>query len=166
MQGIIKHSIICLVVLSMFGSCIERDEFSPIPEIAFLDFIKYGDSADFMITFKDGDGNIGLNQWDTVGDFAPSSPYHYNLVMKYYYKKTDGTFEQFVLPSGDTLIYKYRVPDITPKGQNKSLSGEIMVNMLAPYYYPGHNTIKFSTYIYDRDLNQSNVVESAEINIP
>lgn len=161
-----KYLLIVVAVLFM-SACINRTEYSPIPDIAFKDFVKRGnDSADFIITFKDGDGDIGLNQWDTTGDFALTSPYYYNLVMKYFYKKTDGTFEQFVLPGGDTLVYKYRIPDIRPKGQNKALAGEIMVNMLAPYYYPGHTTIRYDVYIYDRSLNKSNVVSTPEIVVP
>jgi hypothetical protein len=153
--------------IALVSSCIKKDEYSPVPSIEFKDFVKRGtDSADFIITFKDGDGDIGLNQWDTTGSYSSTSPYYYNLVMKYFYKKSDGTFEQFVLPGGDTLVYSYRMPDITPQGQNKALSGEIMVNMLAPYYYPGHTTIRFDVYIYDRELNKSNVVTTPEIIVP
>lgn len=156
-----------IISIALISSCIKKDEYSPIPSIAFKDFVKRGtDSADFIITFKDGDGNIGLNQWDTTGNFAPTSPYHYNLVMKYFYKKADGAFEQFVIPGGDTLVYNYRMPDITPNGQNKALAGEILVGMIAPYYYPGHTTIRYDVHIYDRELNKSNVITTPEIIVP
>ncbi len=165
-----KNFLFTVIILSTFfiTSCIDKNEYSTTPSIAFKDFIKRGaDSADFIITFKDGDGNLGLNDWDTTGEFSSTGPYYYNMTMNYFVKNiVSGEFEQFVLPGGDTLRYSYRLPDITPKGQNKALAGEIMVNMLAPYYYPGHTTIRFDVFIYDREHNKSNVITTPEIIVP
>lgn len=162
-----KNYLFLLFAVGIFSSCMNNEDYPPTPEIAFKDFVKRGnDSADFIITFKDGDGDLGLNPWDTTDEFSVTGPYYYNLVMKYYYKKPDGNFERYVLPGNDTLEYKYRVPDLRLRGQNKALAGEIMVNMLAPFYVPGHTAIRYDVYIYDRSLNKSNVITTPEISVP
>lgn len=163
---LVKNTLIFIFIASILGSCLKPKEFPKTPSIEFKDFVKRGDSADFIISFKDGDGDIGLNQADTSGNFAPNQPYYYNLVMYYEYKKVDGSFSKFVLPNGDTLTYKYRIPNITPTGVNKGIDGDIKVLLSAPYYYPGHTAIKFEAYIYDRALNKSNVIVTSEITVP
>lgn len=156
------------VFLLLFASCIKTRDISPIPAIEFKDFIKSSnlDSAQLIIGFKDGDGNIGLKQSDTTGIYSKNNFYHYNIYMRYFYKKADGTFEQFVLPSGDTLEYKYRIPDITPEGQDKTLDGEMEITLFSPYYYPGHTVVRFDVFIIDQEQNKSNVISTPEINVP
>ena len=117
----------CVLLISFFfNSCKKPKEIPPLPVIVYKNFVKYGsDSAQFIFTFKDGDGDIGLNQRDTFPPFNSSSVYYYNLYMIYYYKATDGKFYPYDNVAGtsvmDTLQYTYRIPNITPKGQNKIL---------------------------------------------
>lgn len=168
-----KYFILLVIVgTSLFSACKKTKSVSSIPEISYNSFTKYGkDSALISINFKDGDGDIGLNQPDTASPFNSKSPYYNNLFMVYYYKGSDGNFHRyFEVLINDSIDFRYRVPNITPKGKNKSLEGEIKV-VLKPVYYaiaasPAHTLIRYQIYIYDRALNKSNVIVSDDISIP
>jgi hypothetical protein len=163
-----KYILVLALVGTVLYSCIKPEQVSPIPNIKFKSFIKFGlDSADFTISFKDGDGDIGLDPQDTFPPYNTGTETYYNLFMKYYFKKTDGSFVAYYNPNtNDTLVFKYRIPDITPIGQNKTLDGDIKVKLSAPYFVPGHTVFKFDVYIYDRALNKSNVITTPEITAP
>jgi hypothetical protein len=164
--------VVCLLLpfIILYSSCKRPEQYSLVPEIAFKDFTIYGDSANLAITFKDGDGNIGLNDKDTSGSFAFGSPYYYNIYLIYYYKGPDGNYYRYVDNNGDLYQIPYRIkPDITPKGKNKSISGEFLVKMggsPAIWHWPEHHVIKYEIYIYDRALNKSNVITTPEITLP
>ena len=60
----------------------------------------------------------------------------------------------------DTIPNGFRIEDITPFGQNKSLKGNMQL-VLSPFYNfnSNHNdSIRFSILLIDRNLNHSNVV--------
>lgn len=165
MKGPVLKILLPIFMLAILvSSCLKRKEYPPNPIIEFKEFAKYGtDSANFAFTFTDGDGDIGLDQDDTIGNFAPGQPYYYNFIMTYYYKDASGNFVPFdanpATPAVmDTLQYRYRIPDITPEGQNKVLDGEMRIKLLAPYYGIGHQEFKYEAYIYDRSLQKSNVI--------
>jgi hypothetical protein len=148
----------CLLILS---ACVKEKNFPPEPKIEFLRYDAFGtDSANCVISFKDGDGDIGIVDGDTVSadDFQ----------MKYLYKGTDGQFHPFdaidSTAAMDTLFYSYRVPDITPEGQYKALEGEIKAKLRShPLYFPGHTDIRFEIRLRDRAGNWSNIVTSSDI---
>ena len=154
-----------LAVLSalVLGSCVKEKKFPDTPSIEFLYYSAYTpDSADCVISFKDGDGDIGILDEDST------TPNDYTL--KYLYKDTDGTFKPFDSSIGtggfDTLFYSYRVPDITPEGQYKALDGEIRAKLrAAPLYYPTHTIVKFEIQLRDRAGHLSNKVMTNEISV-
>lgn len=156
--------IFLILVMMGLNSCVREKNFPPQPSIEFMTYLKYGiDSADCFISFKDGDGDIGIYKGDTI---SPD-----NLTFKYLYKGTDGEFHPFDLidttAAMDTLFYSYRVPNITPDGQYKALDGEIKAKLrVAPIYVPGHTTVKFEITLYDRAGNRSNTVSTNEISLP
>lgn len=159
---IIVSAILGSIILS---ACVKEKDFPTTPAIAFLKYDNYSaDSADCVITFKDGDGDIGILESDTV------SPNDFRL--KYLYKDTlDGIFKPFDAIDStlvmDTLFYSYRVPNLTPEGQYKALNGEIRAKLrAAPIYYPAHEIVKFEITLYDRAGHRSNVVTTDEIVIP
>jgi hypothetical protein len=143
------------------SSCVKEKNFPPEPTIEFLRYQKYGsDSADCVISFKDGDGDIGITEGDTASED--------DFKMKYLYKGADGNYHPFdaidSTAAMDTLFYSYRVPNITPEGQYKALEGEIKAKLRSsPLYFPGHTSIKFEIRLRDRSGNWSNIVTSNEI---
>ena len=154
------------ITLTSIMSCRKSKSYPAEPKIEYLGFVKYGhDSADFKITFTDGDGDIGLDQGDTNAPFQKSGKYYNNIFLRYEYYDTSNVLHSFyIVPNSsppDTLENDYRIPVITPIGQVKSLNGEIHVRLFAPY--AAHNRFRFKCYIYDRALHKSNVIESPDL---
>jgi len=113
------------------------------------------DSLGFLkISYTDGDGNIGLYDWDTV------EPYKYNFYVKMFQMKND-SLQEIIFPDSN-INFNARIPILTPTGKNKNIKGEI--EMLIELYYASpilkSDTIAFKLYIQDRDLNKSNVIET------
>jgi hypothetical protein len=155
-----------LITSCILSSCVKEKTFPVQPIIEFKDYIEYvsteTDSADCIITFKDGDGDIGIYEGDTAAQN--------DLKMKYLYKDIDGIFKPYdaidTTTAMDTLFYSYRVPNLTPDGQYKALNGEIKVKLrAAPLYKPGHQTVKFEITLRDRAGHLSNMVSTNEITV-
>lgn len=157
------RSFVCtlLFIVILISSCKKESSFSPIPVITFKSFVAYNnDSADCIIGFKDGDGDIGIFTGDT------SSPD--NLKMKYLYKNSQGDFVPYDVSFGttqfDTLFYTFRIKNITPDGQYKALEGDIKIKLrAAPIFVPTHKVVKFNITLWDRAGHQSNTVTTNEI---
>lgn len=157
----IKLLVLALSVV-LFSACLKNDEFPIEPRVTFKEFIQYADSARIVFEFTDGDGDIGLNARDTFPPYDVE-PYYYNLFIDYH-KLDNGIWEEVDL----VLPLYYRVPVITPTGQNKTLEGEIDV-LLFPYPTlpnTSGDTIKYSIKLVDRALHESNVTETDQIIVP
>ncbi len=160
MKQFIYISFFLVIVAASVSSCVKEKHFPPQPVIVFKEFVTYGhDSADCFITFKDGDGDIGILAGDAV---SPD-----DLKMKYLWKDPNGVFQPVDSSYGtsqfDTLFYSYRVPNITPDGQYKALDGEIKIKLrTAPLFGP-HSIVKFEITLRDRAGNKSNMVSTNEI---
>lgn len=164
---------ITVVLILLLSSCQKEKTFPVEPAITFKEFKKLGhDSAQMIITFTDGDGDIGLGQGDTFPPNKPGTKYYYNLFMRYYYKDTLGNYKPYLTYINadtilDTLDFNYRVPYLTQNGQKESLTGDIIVTLqpFTLYHIPGHHTIRYETYIVDRELHVSNKVMSDDIDV-
>ncbi len=167
-----KQLLFFLLFIAVAGimGCVKEKQFPPQPIIEFEKFINYVgstnqvDSADCIIKFTDGDGDVGIAKGDTI-----SPP---NLRLKYLYKNlTDGKFYPVDAIDStavlDTLFYDYRIPNITPDGQYKALDGTIKAKFrTSPVFYPGHKVVKFEIVLSDRAGNKSNRISTNEIEIP
>jgi hypothetical protein len=97
--------------------------------------------------FTDGDGNIGLNELsDTTGLHLPDS-LKYNFFLQLY--DLDG-YEYVKVPEEEGGVLKYRIPYL----DYKPLSGTLDLEISYPVII--HDTIFYTFYIFDRDLNRSN----------
>lgn len=160
-----KHKIFMFItILIIITSCIKKEEYPDIPSIEFENFIKLQtiegvDSLGVLIiSYKDGDGNIGLNQEDTL------PPFDYNFFISYF-EKRQGVFKKIDLQG---VTFNSRLPYVLPEGEEKAVKGEIydtlfINNKYDPEAYPDFDTIYFEAYILDRDLNKSNVIKTPEI---
>ena len=66
-------------------------------------------------------------------------------------------------PTADSIVFAFRVENITPTGQNKALKGDVDI-ILEPSYY-NHNShhsdsIKYEITLIDRALHVSNTIET------
>lgn len=152
----------------LFSTCVKEKDYPTTPVIKFKSFTNFGlDSAHLVISFTDGDGDVGLAQGDTTGDFNIKGNYYYNFYARYLYKDSDGVFKIYELAPGDTLDYKYRIPKLLKDEQQKrALSGDIKVKL----YYPitlddTTRTIQYDIYIVDKALHKSNVVNTGTITL-
>ncbi|MBX2973119.1 MAG: hypothetical protein KF797_08450 [Flavobacteriales bacterium] len=147
----------------LFGGCLKTEEFPNTPAIKFKSFEFFGDSASLTISFTDGDGDIGLNASDNAPPYDTSSIYYYNLFLEHS-EKVNGEWQ--VVGFRDPIFY--RIPRITPTGQNKALEGEIAVAIDPfPLFITGNSdTVRYSIEMVDRALNRSNKVYTNDIIVP
>lgn len=146
------------VVLVAFG-CLKRETFPPEPSIAYKSFTQYGDSASLVISFTDGDGDVGLDESDNQPPFDVGSDYYYNLFCDYE-ELRNGVWT----PVSLALPLHYRIPRITPTGQNKTLEGEIAVALAWPIVPDNAvDTVRFQVRLLDRALRSSQQVATAAI---
>jgi len=147
-------------IVAGLTSCIKEEQYPIIPHIEFGGFATAKDITGkdslgaISISYTDGDGNIGLFPWDTV------EPKKYNFYLKFMELVNNELVE--VKPVDSTLTFNARIPILTPVGRNKNIKGDI--TMYLELYFARQilksDTIAFEIYIRDRDLNNSNVIET------
>ncbi|MBM3436367.1 MAG: hypothetical protein FJY07_09165 [Bacteroidetes bacterium] len=127
-----------------------------IPEIKFESLLKIYNPATMVydrgvlkISFKDGDGDIGLTESDVL------PPYDYNFFISYFEMQYGDTVRVIVSDSNE---FNARIPVLTPEGVNKSIKGEIEDTLFIYNYQSDFDTVKFDAYILDRALHKSNVI--------
>ncbi len=156
-----KISLILLIPLfSGITGCIKDVQYPLEPKIEFSKFVTTRDVSDkdslgaITISYTDGNGNIGLYDSDTV------EPYKYNFYLKFM-QQIDGELVE-VIPADTNVTFNARIPILTPAGKNKNIKGEI--TMTIELYFARQilksDVIAFRIFIKDRDLNQSNTIET------
>lgn len=150
-------------------SCEKAESYSEIPEVEFtkvyladtLDKLK-NEVKHQLLYFNviDGDGNLGLNKGDTTDKFSPESEYYHNLFLSVSAKNQDGEYAPLT-EINENL--KYRIPYNEPVGQNKYLKAEIKVAIDIPLASVNYDSIRYEFFVYDRELNKSNVTQSCAI---
>ncbi len=158
-----KIILIALIFVALI-SCEREAQFSEIPAIKFVSLTKIpngnvDNKAILKFSFQDGDGDIGLD--DTPKDLMPpfdtTSVYYYNFYLEYY-EKQNGVFTKIDLD----LEQNGRIPRLS-NVYPESIEGEIDMQILINNPLSNYDTVKFDFYIYDRDLNMSNIESTPEI---
>lgn len=161
-----KITLILLIALIGLASCLKPETFPEEPAINFESFSILKDSGELVISFTDGNGDIGLNEDDTTGNFAPNKLYHHNLFIEYYEKDNVLGWVRGKDLSGEDISFLYRIPYLTPNGNNKALKGNIEIVIEPTYYNPlssQSDTVKYRIKLVDRALNESNEIETPAI---
>jgi hypothetical protein len=162
-----------ILLIAVLGSCRKVEKFAIIPYIEYMDFtLIYNPDLDIYdrgvlhFYFEDGDGDIGLNSGDTFAPFNPDSKYHYNLIITYF-EMQNGELTEVPITwynpqteQYDTLTLSARIPNLTPEGINKAISGEIQDTLFVYNFNSIYDTIKFDAFIVDRALNESNSIST------
>ncbi|MBL4651396.1 MAG: hypothetical protein JKY53_00825 [Flavobacteriales bacterium] len=154
MEWFSKIGVLTAITSVIITSCTKTTCNEDIPTIGFSAFEQFDDNtAKLVITFKDCNGDIGLNQADSI-----DPAYQYNLFMEYYEKQNGNWVNLKPL-----IPYYYRIP-VLYDGSGNSIEGDIEITM-GSYFNPnsGFDTIKYEIYILDRALNKSNAVETGDI---
>lgn len=159
-----KLGTLLLLAGSLFVGCLKPEKFPAEPVIEYKAFEQHGDSASFIVSFTDGDGDVGLDPSDNASPFDTASLYYHNLFLEMDTVR-NGVWGHVAF----TLPLHYRIPRITPTGQNKALEGEIAVAITPwPFIDPSNaawDTVRFTAHMYDRALHESNSVTSEVVKV-
>ena len=163
-----KKVLFITVLLLTLYACSKLETYSELPSVEFKS-VYIADTVDALgnevklqnVTLEiiDGDGNLGLNDKDTIGDFSPESLYYNNLFITVSEKHNGGYSELQKISEN----LHYRIPYKAPIGQNKYLKAEVKVKIEIPLGYFDYDTIRYEFFVYDRDLNKSQIAVSCDI---
>ncbi len=162
---------IALLLSLLFFACREKSDFSDVPFIKYAGFdaITNREGKDSVgilkLYFTDGDGDVGLSASDTFPPYDKESEYYYNFFIDYF-EKQNGVWTKVVLPppfpGADSLTNNSRIPNLTPEGPNKSLEGEINMQLFTNNPFSAFDTVRYEVRICDRALNMSNIVRTPD----
>jgi hypothetical protein len=165
-----KKGLFYTLILIAIGytSCIEKPTYPSEPVIAYKDFIRYGndpknpDSVEVVVSFTDNEGDIGLEQADTNGDFK-----YGNIWLVFFYDSL-GTWaaydssDQSPVPF-DTFKVAYRIPPVLPPGDpSEPMKGLVYVKQ-SPFIKV-FDKIKYVVYMYDRAGHRSDTIHTPPLN--
>ncbi|MDD5570839.1 MAG: hypothetical protein PHD97_06740 [Bacteroidales bacterium] len=168
MKLISKIALFVLIAISavLYLSCKKKSPYPSTPAIELRSFEKIpnGTSIDdkgyLTISFTDGDGDLGLDSYDTNPPFDKSSSNYFNYFIRFK-EKQNGNFVDITDSLPMTL--NARFPRIESKTKNKSLKGYIELEIFINNYESPFDTVEFDVYIMDRALHKSNVISTPEI---
>ncbi|MDR2835631.1 MAG: hypothetical protein LBV69_05455 [Bacteroidales bacterium] len=145
--------VIFFLFVLFIESCERPKIVSTTPTITFTKF-SLKDTVDFnhllrgtlKFEFVDGDGNIGFGTDSTAN----------KTVFLEKYKIINSIPNRIEFNEG--YLLNYRIPVFSTTGNRKVLSGEIVLRYLDETFPINPNdTIMYKFYIYDRDMNKSNI---------
>ena len=156
----IKYVLMFVGLMACFYACVKKKKFSQSPEIEFKSFNPYGttDTADLIIGFSDGDGDIGREKEDKTT----------NLFITYYRFRTDSSrWEAIYDPfNKDTIRIPYTIRKPTDDYSGKPISGEVAVKLNQYRYSKNDKRIKYVMYMIDNGDHRSNLLVTPELQVP
>jgi len=157
------HSLFVIFILSVLSGCVKQENYPDVPQIELVSYTNVFDTGQYaargilIISFTDGNGDIGLNPNNTHPPYDTAGPYYYNYVISYF-EKQKGVFKLIDL----NPPFSARIPVLNSEFPGKPIKG-IIADTLELNPHPLFDTIKFEAFIYDRTLNKSNVISTQEI---
>ena len=140
------RNLIYILIMLLFFSCKKDDAFSVAPTIEFKSISPYTvqeyiDDINITISYTDGDGDLGENNPDV-----------YNL---------------FVLDNRNGIEYKFRIPELSPNGNEIAIEGNFNININGSGITNGSTSqqVNYDIYVTDRGSNSSNTVSTSYITI-
>ena len=159
-----KKGFLLLFVIVGLSSCLKRVDFPNRPDVEFIGLYFNPNASNVldslgMVSFRftDGDGNLGLNDEDSEGQFALGQPYYYNLFVRYF-EKRNGVYEEFVTDPP----FHSRFERLSSAGVDNALEGRMDVRIDARPGSP-YDTVRYEIYIVDRDLQHSDTIVTPDI---
>lgn len=136
---------VIVALISALPSCKKDTGISPVPSISFDSIspnpaIKYRDTILIVISYTDGDGDLGIDSADVK-----------NL---------------FVTDSRNNVVSEFRIPQLAPTGATIAIQGNLDV-VLPPQIFINDNdsteTVSYSLYIVDRAGHKSNTITTKSL---
>jgi len=170
MKAHIAIFILAMIVVGL-GSCMDKDQFPLYPVLTYKDFLKVQnengvvEKGVLILEFTDGDGDIGLEDSDTLPPFHSEGGNYYNFIINLFEIK-NGQYIPLQFPD-TTFTYNSRIPMINLSGNSKAIKGELeyTFDLLIMQNFLNSDSIMIETYIVDRELNESNIVNSPGLSI-
>ncbi len=153
----IKIFIILAIVTSIFSTCYKQPNYPKEPQIDFQQISiemtsdTLGNKVPLLkIYFRvlDGDGNFGMKDNDTI--FRNGDTILNNFYASLFYRHNGETLQ---IPDS-LLLLNGRIPWTAPVGLNDFYKATVIYNLPLSYIFT--DTIKFTFYVIDNDLNESN----------
>ena len=121
---------------------------------------------EIQIYFEDGNGDIGLSEFDTAAPFNFGSPYYHNLPIKFLVNN-GGVFSELINPFTNQPYGNEheRVPVLSESSNSKAISGTLKVSLPANPVQTDPAEAKFEIQIIDRELNISNTVTTPSVQL-
>ncbi len=163
MRTVFKLTILLFFISILFPTCRDKEEYPPVPQLEIVSFTSFQtlDGIDslgiLLISYTDGDGDLGVFPWDTGINFFVSYYVMDNGVLKVgtRYSPTTGEI--------DTINFNARIPILAPEDYTGWIKGQIE-DTIKPLSDPTSqkilDTIMFEAWVIDRAGNLSNVVQT------
>jgi hypothetical protein len=178
----IKYLIGLLFMALTMLACQKPVEYPIEPKIAYEGFTYLFDpdstfSGEGIIsfTYTDGDGDLGLDDSDTLSPFGFHDAHYYNMVIDYL-KCVNGEFVKMPLLSPhvptspddtlvlfDTVTFNARFKRLRDSEEPKAISGSMDYKLTVQNPFSPDDTVKFEIRILDRALHESNVIQTDPI---
>ena len=170
-----------LMALAVY-SCRKPVEYPIEPKIEYQGFT-YLINADstfsgegiVSFSYTDGDGDLGLDDSDTLPPFGFHDTHYYNMVIDYM-KCVNGEFVKTPLLSPhvpnspadtlvlyDTVTFNARFKRLRDSEEPKAISGTMEYKLTVQNPFSPNDTVKFEIRIFDRALHESNVIQTDPI---
>ena len=171
-----RYLIGLLFLALVIVSCQKSVEYPVEPKITYEGFT-YIINADstfsgegvISFSYTDGDGDLGLDDSDTLPPFGFNDAHYYNMVVDYL-KCVNGEFVKTPLlswnaqtQSYDTLTFNARFKRLRDSEDPKAISGTIDYKLMVKNPFSPDDTVKFEIRIFDRALHESNVIQTEAI---
>ena len=128
-----------------------------------------------FFTYTDGDGDLGLDETDTISPFGFHDAHYYNMVVDYL-KCVNGQFVKTPLLSPhvptspedtlvlyDTVTFNARFKRLRDSEEPKAISGTMDYTLTVQNPLSPNDTVMFEIRILDRALHESNVIQTEPI---
>ncbi len=172
-----KRNLIGLLFLALaMLSCQKPVEYPIEPKIAYEGFTylfnsdsTFSGEGIISFSYTDGDGDLGLDDADTLSPFGFHDAHYYNMMIDYL-KCVNGEFVKTPLlswnaqtQSYDTVTFNARFKRLRDSEEPKAISGTMDYKLLVQNPFSPNDTIKFEIRILDRALHESNVIQTDPI---
>ena len=172
-----KRYLIGLLLLALAVSACQKPVEYPIePKIAYEGFTylmnpdsTFSGEGVISFSYTDSDGDLGLDDADTLPPFGFNDAHYYNMVVDYM-KCVNGEFVKTPLlswnaqtQSYDTVSFNARFKRLRDSEEPKAISGTMDYKLTVQNPFSPNDTVKFEIRILDRALHESNVIQTEPI---
>ena len=163
-------------------SCQKKVEYPIEPRIAYEGFTylfnpdsTFSGEGVIAFSYTDGDGDLGLDDGDTLYPFGFHDPHYYNMEVDYL-KSVNGVFVKTPLLSPhvptnpadtlvlyDTVTFNARFKRLRDIEEPRAISGTMEYKLTVQNPFSPNDTVKFEIRILDRALHESNTIQTDPI---